>query len=718
MASKLSKIQIRRGTTAEWENSDPVLAAGEPGLDLDTGKLRIGDGTSAWTELEDINAETGGESGGGAEVDRYRLIEVDLVMMNDDPEITSAEDLGLNYGGQRVAFPGWYSTPGFPETPGIYDIGEDGSLTLVEGTQPPFDFDFILRSKQRSDFGDDLSPFLTQIYLDEGGYYPKLSEWGWSDMRKLSDSIWFTEHLYNLGEGEDWAQSDKNLTAFMRGVDRFAGDVKSGEIGGAETLQVSVLVLENVNWMDFDLSGWDLDNLPGNEEGVLIWFAGQDYSWENGIYYRTHEETVFIGRHQGTDPIPKGGVNVLYVSKDGSSIDSWGFKIEPSDSAIPLDLNTAAQIYSSGGFGISGLNASSLHVPYDPTNYTGVATNSIGASSVTGHLKGIDVLLGALASNVGGGGDNQFIINADYVLMTDSGWGEVGPDWNDMEWLEQGDVVFIAYSSPHFDIGLYTLDGSNLIQLKPISDLVGRVVGVRGVVYLPGENPAASMLQPSPIDIIVTGTVSDSGLDFATFRTFNLSADSVLIDLGSDTVPVSDAVRSLTSADGFYAAGDELGLEVTNIEPVSDTLLAETAVYVKGVWPRRTRLQELKVYVETPVVGGVIHAYACEPTSSDGYYPRDPISLGVIDCSSSGWRSITPDVDLNAYSWIKLIANEDIEMKCLAPGAGRVIAQEPDGFSMACALTDGSTTAFPEWTAGFDCSPYYGPVPHVRMKVD
>lgn len=44
-------IQLRRGTAAQWTASNPVLAAGEPAFESDTGKFKIGNGSSAWTAL-------------------------------------------------------------------------------------------------------------------------------------------------------------------------------------------------------------------------------------------------------------------------------------------------------------------------------------------------------------------------------------------------------------------------------------------------------------------------------------------------------------------------------------------------------------------------------------------------------------------------------------------------------------------------------------------
>ena len=46
------RIQIRRGTEAEWASVDPVLAGGEMGLETDTGKFKFGDGSTAWTALD------------------------------------------------------------------------------------------------------------------------------------------------------------------------------------------------------------------------------------------------------------------------------------------------------------------------------------------------------------------------------------------------------------------------------------------------------------------------------------------------------------------------------------------------------------------------------------------------------------------------------------------------------------------------------------------
>jgi hypothetical protein len=47
------RIQLRRDTAANWTSSNPILRAGEVGIETDTRKLKIGNGTSTWTQITD-----------------------------------------------------------------------------------------------------------------------------------------------------------------------------------------------------------------------------------------------------------------------------------------------------------------------------------------------------------------------------------------------------------------------------------------------------------------------------------------------------------------------------------------------------------------------------------------------------------------------------------------------------------------------------------------
>lgn len=44
-------FRLRRGTTAQWVTKNPILLAGEPGIDLTSGVFKVGDGILDWNSL-------------------------------------------------------------------------------------------------------------------------------------------------------------------------------------------------------------------------------------------------------------------------------------------------------------------------------------------------------------------------------------------------------------------------------------------------------------------------------------------------------------------------------------------------------------------------------------------------------------------------------------------------------------------------------------------
>lgn len=44
-------IQVKRGTASSWTSANTVLAVGEIGFESDTKKMKVGDGSTAWTSL-------------------------------------------------------------------------------------------------------------------------------------------------------------------------------------------------------------------------------------------------------------------------------------------------------------------------------------------------------------------------------------------------------------------------------------------------------------------------------------------------------------------------------------------------------------------------------------------------------------------------------------------------------------------------------------------
>lgn len=55
----MTTLKLRRDTSAAWTTKNPVLAQGEPAIELDTGKLRIGDGSTPFVDLPAYFNEAG-----------------------------------------------------------------------------------------------------------------------------------------------------------------------------------------------------------------------------------------------------------------------------------------------------------------------------------------------------------------------------------------------------------------------------------------------------------------------------------------------------------------------------------------------------------------------------------------------------------------------------------------------------------------------------------
>lgn len=58
----MTQIKLRRDTSAAFTSSNPILGNGEPAYETDTKKLKIGDGTTAYTQLEYFSTGGGGST--------------------------------------------------------------------------------------------------------------------------------------------------------------------------------------------------------------------------------------------------------------------------------------------------------------------------------------------------------------------------------------------------------------------------------------------------------------------------------------------------------------------------------------------------------------------------------------------------------------------------------------------------------------------------------
>lgn len=61
-----TRYRLRRDTAANWTSVNPVLQPGEPGYEMDTRKIKYGDGSTAWNDLLYAGSSGSGTPGGSS----------------------------------------------------------------------------------------------------------------------------------------------------------------------------------------------------------------------------------------------------------------------------------------------------------------------------------------------------------------------------------------------------------------------------------------------------------------------------------------------------------------------------------------------------------------------------------------------------------------------------------------------------------------------------
>ena len=122
-----STVKVKRATAARWASQNPVLAAGEIGYETDTRKMKLGDGTSSWTQLSYLVADgtgTGTGRGSGGQVATIRIGTVTTLRYNQNATV-------VNSGTSTAAVLDF----GIPRGKSVYEYAVEGGY---EGTEQEF----------------------------------------------------------------------------------------------------------------------------------------------------------------------------------------------------------------------------------------------------------------------------------------------------------------------------------------------------------------------------------------------------------------------------------------------------------------------------------------------------------------------------------------------------------------------------------------------------
>jgi hypothetical protein len=129
----VTQIQVRRGTASQWTSTNPTLAAGEWGFETDTGKAKIGNGSTNWTGLSyfggtgTVTSITAGTGLSGGTITGSGTIALST------PVSVANGGTGISSFGTGVAT--WLGTPSSANLASAV-TDETGSGALVFGTSP------------------------------------------------------------------------------------------------------------------------------------------------------------------------------------------------------------------------------------------------------------------------------------------------------------------------------------------------------------------------------------------------------------------------------------------------------------------------------------------------------------------------------------------------------------------------------------------------------
>lgn len=136
--AEITPIQFLRGTAAQWTSANPTLAAGKPGFETDTKKLKIGDGSTAWNSLPYIGgsatvafADLTGDPDDNAALVTYVATEI-------NEAVTGLWDDRGNFDASVNAYPssGGSGTAGAILKGDVWTVSVAGTLPTAQAVSP------------------------------------------------------------------------------------------------------------------------------------------------------------------------------------------------------------------------------------------------------------------------------------------------------------------------------------------------------------------------------------------------------------------------------------------------------------------------------------------------------------------------------------------------------------------------------------------------------
>jgi hypothetical protein len=201
MSITLTALQKqRRDTAANWTAENPTLLAGELGYETDTGKWKVGDGSTAWTSLAYAR---------WSQISAYPLVNADIasnaeIAVSKLADGTARQLLQTDAAGTGVEWASNIDVPGTLDVTGAatFDaaVTIQGDLT-VNGTTTTIDTQNLIVEDKNVVIGNVTSP--TDVTADGGGITLKGTTDKTIQWIDSTDAWTFSEHV-NIVSGKEY----------------------------------------------------------------------------------------------------------------------------------------------------------------------------------------------------------------------------------------------------------------------------------------------------------------------------------------------------------------------------------------------------------------------------------------------------------------------------------------------------------------------------------
>jgi len=190
----------RRDTAANWTSVNPTLLAGEIGIESNTNKWKVGDGTTAWASLGYIP---------GLSISAYPLVNADIasnaeIAVSKLADGTPRQLLQTDAAGTGVEWASNIDVPGTLDVTGAatFDSGVtiQGDLT-VNGTTTTIDTQHLIVEDKNVVIGQVTTP--TDVTADGGGITLKGSTDKTINWVDATDAWTFSEHV-NIASAKEY----------------------------------------------------------------------------------------------------------------------------------------------------------------------------------------------------------------------------------------------------------------------------------------------------------------------------------------------------------------------------------------------------------------------------------------------------------------------------------------------------------------------------------